>query len=129
MWILGSEKDHANAQQIVEQAGDGVVNLCGKTELVDAVDLLSICRAAISNDSGLMHVAAAVGIPVVGIYGSSTPDYTPPLSDRASVVYHRLECSPCFKRRCHLGHSDCLPGITVDEVWMQLNNQLNAGVE
>ncbi len=129
VWILGSQKDHANAEQIVELAGDGVVNLCGRTELVDAVDLLSVCRAAVSNDSGLMHVAAAVGIPVVGIYGSSTPDYTPPLSERAAVVYHRLECSPCFKRVCPLGHSDCLKGISVDEVWVQLNNQLNAGVE
>ncbi len=129
VWILGSQKDHANAEQIVELAGDGVVNLCGHTELVDAMDLLSVCRAAVSNDSGLMHVAAAVGIPVVGIYGSSTPDYTPPLSERAAVVYHRLECSPCFKRVCPLGHSDCLKGISVDEVWVQLNNQLNAGVE
>jgi heptosyltransferase-2 len=68
-----------------------------------------------------------VGIPVVGIYGSSTPDYTPPLSKHAAVVYHRLACSPCFKRHCPLGHGDCLKGITVDEVWRQLNNQLGAG--
>jgi heptosyltransferase-2 len=129
VWLLGSRKDHANAQQIIELAGEGggIVNLCGSTELVDAVDLLSVCSAAVSNDSGLMHVAAAVGIPLVGIYGSSTPDYTPPLSEHAAVVYHRLACSPCFKRRCPLGHGDCLKGITVDEVWQQLNRQLGTG--
>lgn len=129
VWLLGSQKDHANAQQIIQLAGEGegIVNLCGSTELVDAVDLLSVCSAAVSNDSGLMHVAAAVGIPVVGIYGSSTPDYTPPLSEHAAVVYHRLACSPCFKRRCPLGHGDCLKGIAVDEVWRQLHKQLDAG--
>ena len=128
-WILGSQKDRANAEQIVELAGGTPRNLCGESELVDAVDLLSLCRAAVSNDSGLMHVAAALGIPVVGIYGSSTPDYTPPLSEQAAVVYHRLECSPCFKRVCPLGHSDCLKEITVDEVWLQLDNLMNTGGE
>lgn len=127
VWLLGSQKDHANAQYIAGQAGEGVVNLCGRTELVDAVDLISCCSAAVSNDSGLMHVAAAVGIPVVGIYGSSTPDYTPPLSGQATVVYHSLECSPCFKRVCPLGHSDCLVGISVDEVWAELEKRLHAG--
>jgi heptosyltransferase-2 len=63
-----------------------------------------------------MHVAAAVGIPVVGIYGSSTPDYTPPLSEHAAVVYHRLACSPCFQRICPLGNTPCLTGITPEQV-------------
>lgn len=129
VWLLGSQKDHANAQQLIRLAGEGegIVNLCGSTELVDAVDLLSVCSVAVSNDSGLMHVAAAVGIPLVGIYGSSTPDYTPPLSEHAAVVYHRLKCSPCFKRSCPLGHGDCLKGISVDEVWQQLERQLSTG--
>ena len=129
VWILGSQKDRACAEKIVELAGGAPRNLCGETELVDAVDLLSLCCAAVSNDSGLMHVAAAVGIPVVGIYGSSTPDYTPPLSEQASVVYQHLECSPCFKRVCSLGHTDCLKGIVPDMVYSALSNWLDVAPE
>jgi heptosyltransferase-2 len=122
VWLLGSQKDYANAQQIILLAGTGkgLFNLCGNTALVDAVDLLSVCSAAVSNDSGLMHVAAAVGIPVIGIYGSSTPEYTPPLSERAEVVYQGLECSPCFKRECPLGHTQCLTQIEPEQVWQKL---------
>jgi heptosyltransferase-2 len=120
VWLLGSQKDYANAQQIISLAGKGLSNLCGNTALVDAVDLLSVCSAAVSNDSGLMHVAAAVGIPVIGIYGSSTPEYTPPLSERAEVVYQGLECSPCFKRECPLGHTQCLTQIEPEQVWQKL---------
>ncbi len=127
VWILGSQKDRAHAERIAGLAGEGVHNLCGRTELVDAVDLLSTCAAAVSNDSGLMHVAAAVGIPLVGIYGSSTPDYTPPLSERATVLYQRLECSPCFKRDCPLGHTRCLTEIEPDAVWQALQAQLEQG--
>ena len=124
VWVLGSQKDRANAEKIVELAGGGVRNLCGETALVEAVDLISTCSAAVSNDSGLMHVAAAVGVPLVGIYGSSTPDYTPPLSDRAAVLYRGLECSPCFKRVCPLGHTDCLKGIEPEQVYAALQQQL-----
>ncbi len=126
VWILGSQKDHVNAQQILKLAGEaeGVVNLCGRTELVDAVDLLSLCDAAVSNDSGLMHVAAAVNIPVVGIYGSSTPDYTPPLSQQAAVVYQNLECSPCFKRQCPYGHYRCLREILPQQVYATFEKQI-----
>lgn len=126
VWLLGSQKDHPNAQQIIEEAGApaGVVNLCGQTALVDAVDLLSICSAAVSNDSGLMHVAAAVGIPLVGIYGSSTPAYTPPLSERAAVLYRNLDCSPCFKRECPYGHTRCLQEILPQEVYTALSEKI-----
>ncbi|MEN8170427.1 MAG: lipopolysaccharide heptosyltransferase II [Pseudomonadota bacterium] len=126
VWILGSQKDHTNAQQIIQLAGEpeGMVNLCGRTELVDAVDLLSLCAIAVSNDSGLMHVAAAVDIPVVGIYGSSTPDYTPPLSKGAAVVYHNLDCSPCFKRQCPYGHYRCLREILPEQVYATISKQM-----
>jgi heptosyltransferase-2 len=122
VWLLGSQRDHAAAEQIIKQAraAEGLHNLCGVTSLVDAVDLLSVCAAAVSNDSGLMHVAAAVGITVVGIYGSSTPDYTPPLSDKAQVLYQRLDCSPCFKRECPLGHTHCLTQIEPEQIWDSL---------
>lgn len=113
VWVFGSEKERADAERI---ATDGAVNLCGRTSLVEAVDLIAACDAVVSNDSGLMHVAAAVGKPLLAIYGSSTPDYTPPLSGEAEVLYRRLDCSPCFKRDCPYGHTDCLKGIGVDEV-------------
>ena len=114
VWVLGSARDAPAGEAVA--AVPGVVNLCGRTRLEDAVDLLSLARVAVTNDSGLMHVAAAVGTPVAALYGSSTPDYTPPLSDRARVLYRRLPCSPCFRRECPLGHTQCLTGIAVDEV-------------
>jgi heptosyltransferase II len=114
VWVFGSEKERQDAESI---AAAGAVNLCGRTSLVEAVDLIAACDAVVSNDSGLMHVAAAVGKPLLAIYGSSTPDYTPPLSEQAEVLYRRLDCSPCFKRDCPYGHTDCLKGIGVDEVY------------
>jgi heptosyltransferase-2 len=116
VWLFGSQKDLPVADQIAGGAGESVEILCGKTSLVDAVDLIACCDAVVSNDSGLMHVAAAVQRPLVALYGSSTPDYTPPLSDRARVLYRGLECSPCFKRECPYGHTDCLSGISVEQV-------------
>jgi len=115
VWLLGSEKDRPAAETIGQDTGHAARNLCGQTRLEDTVDLLSCCSAAVTNDSGLMHVAAAVGCPIIAVYGSSTPDYTPPLSERAEVLYRRLECSPCFERRCPYGHTDCLRGITPDD--------------
>jgi heptosyltransferase-2 len=122
VWIFGSQKDAEVAEQIVEQAGSAQVhNLCGKTQLADVVDLIALCKTVVSNDSGLMHVAAAVGCKLVALYGSSTPDYTPPLSDRAHVIWLGLECSPCFKRECPYGHYNCLNNISVDAVIAALN--------
>ncbi len=123
VWILGSQKDRAAAETITTSINQSApVNLCGRTRLEDAIDLLSLCAAAVSNDSGLMHVAAAVGVPVVGIYGSSTPDYTPPLTARAAVLYRGLECSPCFRRTCRYGHTACLTGIPASEAVEALEN-------
>jgi heptosyltransferase-2 len=121
VWLFGSNKDHAAAAQIAQHAGGGAHNLCGRTELVDAVDLIAACTAVVSNDSGLMHVAAAVATPLVAIYGSSTPDYTPPLSERAEVLYLGLDCSPCFERACPLGHTNCLNQIGVEQVLAALD--------
>ncbi|MBF4242832.1 glycosyltransferase family 9 protein, partial [Vibrio anguillarum] len=74
----------------------------------EAVDLLAACHTVISNDSGLMHVSAAVDCNIVAIYGSSSPQYTPPLTERLEMVYTDIECRPCFKRTCPLGHLNCL---------------------
>lgn len=84
--ILGSPKDAGTAQEIIQKSGCELINLCGKTSLLDAVDLLSCAQLAISNDSGLMHIAAAVKIPQIVIYRSSTPDFTPPLNDKAIIL-------------------------------------------
>ena len=115
VWVLGSAKDEA-AGNVVAGAGQAR-NLCGRTRLEDVIDLLACCGDAVSNDSGLMHMAAAVGIRVHAIYGSSTPDYTPPLTPRRVIHDLRLDCSPCFKRECPLGHLKCLRDITPMSVY------------
>lgn len=116
VWILGSAKDRAAGETIAREAGAGVINLCGQTRLEDAVDLLALAQAAVTNDSGLMHVAAALDIPTVALFGSSSPEHTPPLSGRARVLYLRLDCSPCFKRSCPLGHTRCLAELDPEQV-------------
>lgn len=115
-WIFGSTRERELGDQIRSAAGGAGVNLCGQTQLADVVDLLARCKAAVSNDSGLMHVAAATGVPVVAIYGSSTPDFTPPLTGRKYIHYLRLSCSPCFERTCPLTHYICLRQISPDTV-------------
>ena len=121
--ILGSPKERALGERIAAYA-PATVNLCGRTELVDVVDLLAACRGAVSTDSGLMHVAAAVDVPLVAVYGSSTPAYTPPLSDRTGVLHLGLACSPCFERVCPLGHTQCLTRIGVSDVVAALAERL-----
>lgn len=120
VWVLGSAKDRAAGDEIAALGGAGVFNLCGSTELADAVDLLDAAAAAVSNDSGLMHVAAALDKPLVAIYGSSTPHHTPPLSERAQSIYLGLDCSPCFQRVCPLGHTRCLTEIEPQQVLERL---------
>jgi heptosyltransferase-2 len=111
-WVFGSAKEVELGETIRAVSGGAAVNLCGKTQLADVVDLAARCRAVVSNDSGLMHVAAAAGVPVVALYGSSTPDFTPPLTARKHIHYLRLSCSPCFERTCPLFHYNCLRQIT-----------------
>lgn len=123
VWIIGSDKDAAAGSKIAANGSSGIYNLCGKTQLVDTVDLLSCAKSVVSNDSGLMHVAAAVGVEINVIYGSSTPEYTPPLisEDKKNVFYLGLECSPCFNRQCPLGHLRCLRDIEVENVLSKIN--------
>jgi heptosyltransferase-2 len=123
VWIMGSGKDSAAGDRIWRFCPSGINNLCGQTGLADAIDLLSIAKIAVTNDSGLMHVAAAVGVHVYVIYGSSTPVYTPPLTEDAgkTVFYLGLDCSPCFERRCPLGHYRCLNEITDEEVFASIH--------
>lgn len=121
VWLFGSAKDAAVADEIVALA-PGAINLCGKTNLGAAIDLLSLAAAVVTNDSGLMHVAAALDRPIAAIYGSSSPQFTPPLSDRARIITLDLPCSPCFKRTCPLGHLDCLNKLGPERVKDALAN-------
>jgi heptosyltransferase II len=108
VWLLGSAKDAAITAQIQSLSGAACVDLAGKTTLEDAIDLMSLASHVVSNDSGLLHVAAALERPMAALFGSSSPEFTPPLSPRARVVTLRLSCSPCFARECPLGHLNCL---------------------
>ena len=116
VWLFGSPKDHAVAEEIATLAPGCCRNLCGATSLDQAVDLLALADFVVCNDSGLMHVAAAVDRPIVALYGSSSPGFTPPLSDRAEIISLQLDCSPCFKRDCPLGHLDCLNRLSPAQV-------------
>jgi lipopolysaccharide heptosyltransferase II len=111
--VLGSAKERGLGDEVAARAASAPVrNLCGATSLADVVDLLAAADVAVSNDSGLLHVAAAAGAPVVAIYGSSSPRFTPPLTDDAAVVSLEIECSPCFERECPLKHLKCLNDLT-----------------
>jgi len=117
VWLIGSGKDKTVADEIVALSTPSTQNLCGKTDLADAIALLSAAALVISNDSGLMHIAAALDRPMLAIFGSSSPQFTPPLSSKSKVIKIEIACSPCFKRECPLGHFNCMMQITPDKVW------------
>ncbi|MDP3031784.1 MAG: lipopolysaccharide heptosyltransferase II [Rhodocyclaceae bacterium] len=121
VWIVGSAKDAPIGAEIANLAAGAAINLCGRTNLEQAIDLIASARCVVSNDSGLMHVAAALDRPLVALYGSSSPGYTPPLSARATILSLGLDCSPCFKRECPLGHLNCLENLTPDHVLAAVN--------
>ena len=124
IWLLGSPKDADIGAEIEKLSQGAATNLCGKTDLAQAIDLLASADLAVVNDSGLMHIAAALGKPVVALFGSSSPGFTPPLTDRASIVSLNLPCSPCFKRVCPLGHFDCMMKLTPRQVLDEINDCL-----
>jgi heptosyltransferase-2 len=115
VWLFGSPKDAPDCQSIAHQVA-GVVNLAGKTSLLDALDLLSLADHVVCNDSGLMHIACALDIPTTGIFGSTSPQFTPPLGERAQTVQLSLDCQPCFERTCPLGHLNCLNQLPAEQV-------------
>jgi heptosyltransferase II len=116
VWLFGSKNDVSVAVQINQLSNNGCVDLTGKTSITEAVDLLALADTVISNDSGLMHIAAALNKKLIALYGSSDPRFTPPLNANAKIIYLGLECSPCFKRECPLGHTRCLVDITPQQV-------------
>ena len=117
--LLGSGKDKDVCDEIV-QAAPGARNLAGITSLREAIALIARANAVVTNDSGLMHIAAALGRPLVAVYGPTDPRHTPPLSDLARVLWLHLDCAPCQKRECPLGHHNCMRGISADMVWEPL---------
>ena len=121
VWVLGSDKDNAAGEAIA--AGSAAVNLCGRTSLEDVIDVLAACERAVSNDSGLMHIAAAVGIHVHGIYGSSSAKFTPPLTKSRDIHEISLDCRPCFARECPLGHLKCLRDLKPDAIFEKIGRK------
>ncbi len=130
VWLVGSPKDRPAADQIVaavhsvaptgEALSAQLHDLVGRTDLGTAVDLMAAARVVVSNDSGLMHIAAALSIPLVALFGSSSPAYTPPLSPRARIAKIDIECSPCFQRECPLKHFKCMRELTPQTVYQHI---------
>ncbi|NBS76610.1 MAG: lipopolysaccharide heptosyltransferase II [Betaproteobacteria bacterium] len=133
--LMGSAKEAALcdeiAQRIHQERPKTARNLAGKTDLSQAMALIASSQAMLSNDSGLMHVAAAMGVPQVAVFGSSSPLHTPPMSDKAVVLWLKneasyqppLDCAPCFERSCPLGHLRCLNDLTperVEQAWREV---------
>ena len=133
VWLFGSAKDSVTTQQIIElipaELRANTADLAGKTSLIEAVDLLSCCQTVISNDSGLMHVAGAAGCQVIGVYGSTSPHYTPPLAEKSAIVHTEIECRPCFKRQCPYGHLKCLTDLAPQQVITALQAMEPSSVE
>lgn len=108
VWLMGSDNDINTCQKLNKLTGSKCKSLAGKTSLPEAIDLISCASLTVSNDSGLMHIAAALQIPLVAVYGSTDPGHTPPLSENHKIARLAIDCSPCFKRECPLQHLDCL---------------------
>jgi heptosyltransferase II len=120
--ILGSKADHVLGQAIHDQsnATGRIHNWCGVINLEEAMAVIAQSAQVISNDSGLMHIAAALSVPQIALFGSSNPKHTPPLSKQAKVIWLGLACSPCYQRICPLGHLDCLTKIEAEQVYTML---------
>ena len=118
--LLGSAKEAGLCEQIAVQSEGACRVLAGKTSLQDAMALIAAARGVVSNDSGLMHVAAAFGVPQAAVFGSTSPEHTPPLNPRARVLWLKeelqLDCAPCFDRVCRFGHTRCLTGVSAARV-------------
>lgn len=116
VWLFGSEKDRPITDKIMSLTGNACENISGRTELAETIDLLSLVTGVVTNDSGLMHIAAALKKPLIALYGSTSPAFTPPLSSDAKVLKLNLDCQPCFERHCSLGHHHCMRGLSPDLV-------------
>ncbi|MCB2022950.1 MAG: lipopolysaccharide heptosyltransferase II, partial [Burkholderiaceae bacterium] len=122
--LLGSGKEATLCRAIAQDAGSACEVLAGQTSLIDAMALIAAARGMVSNDSGLMHVAAAFDVPQAALFGSTSPEHTPPLNPNARVLWLKeelqLDCAPCFDRVCRFGHTRCLTEIAPPRVQTQL---------
>jgi len=120
IWLFGAKDDAPLIEVIQSVTQNQCESFAGKTELAETIDLVSLTSGLVTNDSGLMHIAAALEKPVIAIYGSTSPEFTPPLSKQASVVKLNLACQPCFQRECPLVHHKCmrdlLPALVIDKM-------------
>jgi heptosyltransferase-2 len=116
VWLFGSDNEAPITAAIQAATQGRCLDLGGRTALAEAIDLMALTAAVVSNDSGLMHVAAALQRPLVALYGSSDPRHTPPMNHQARILYRGLSCSPCFARECPLGHLNCLREISPQTV-------------
>ena len=125
VWLLGSEKDKKVGQKIIDSLPfnyrEHSYNLAGATKLGDVIDLLSIVDAVVSNDSGLMHIAAALGRPLVVVYGSTSPKFTPPLGNQTVMLSVPVDCGPCFQRQCPIKSMKCLNDLSPTKVISELS--------
>jgi len=130
--LLGSGKEAALCESIAAAAPGTCRVLAGKTSLLDAMALIAGSRGMVSNDSGLMHVAAAFGVPQAAVFGSTSPEHTPPLNPRARVIWLKeelkLDCSPCFDRVCRFGHTRCLTEVRAGRVQAALDDALQSSL-
>ena len=114
--LLGVPSESEVNDEITHLVGsESLINLCGQTSLKESIGLISLARFFLSNDSGLMHVAAAFGIPQVAIFGPTDVHSTYPHNPMATAIHEPVSCSPCFKRHCPIGH-DCMKAVEVDRV-------------
>jgi lipopolysaccharide heptosyltransferase II len=124
--LYGSANDQEVTGNIHRLSGGHELcfDLAGKTSLAEAVDMLSLSSAVVSNDSGLMHIAAALGRPMVVVYGATSPAFTPPLDPLADVLVSDIDCAPCFERECPLQHHRCMREIPAEQVAAKLEHLL-----
>lgn len=127
VWVMGSASDAATAENILagieKNHSDDIKNLCGQTTLEDAIDLMATADQVISNDSGLMHLAAALQKPLIALYGPTSPAFTPPLSEQAKTLSIKVECGPCFQRDCPEKHHRCMQDLSPEQVLAALVDQ------
>lgn len=113
--ILGANNEKRIGDKII--TNENMINLCGKTTITDVIDLMHISEFCVSNDSGLMHLASATNTKSISIYGATSPELTPPLTNNKKIHYRGISCSPCFEKKCKYGHYNCLVKIQAEDVF------------
>ena len=124
--IFGTLPEKELNERISQEIGEGCFDLTGRTTIRQLLALLERARLLVTNDTGTMHAAAAVGTRVVAIFGSTDPAVTSPLGEGHRVIYHRLPCSPCLKRTCPCGHNRCMDLVTVQQVYEAVQEGLGS---